>query len=304
MLSSTSVPDEAGREHSSVLGMGVPVACVCHTLSCLLLFGLTLLLVVGCGRTTPGPEFTVTALAGQISFAGSTTLQPLAHKIGEAFTRENPNVMLDIAAGGSVVGIEAIHDGTVDIGMASRSLKPEEAAGLKQHQVAADVIAMVVHESNPVEDIALEDLRDVYLGRITNWSELGGDDEPILVVIRGKNSGTRGAFDKIVLDGGEPTAPNLETAVAASDVAAIVAENSHAMGYLGFGHFEMDIRVITVDGVMPSEKTANDGSYPVVRPLLFLTGPLTQPLAHRFIDFALGEQGQTIVVDAGWVPAN
>jgi phosphate transport system substrate-binding protein len=263
-----------------------------------------LLLVGGCGQATPTSEPTATPLVGQITFAGSTTLQPLAHQIGEIFTEENPDVTLDIAAGGSVVGIEAIHDGTVDIGMASRSLKPEEAEGIDQHRVAADVIATVVHESNPVEDLALEELRDIYLGEITNWSEVGGNDESILVVVRGRNSGTRGAFDKIVLDGEEPAAPNLDTAVAASDVAATVAEDANAIGYLGFGHFELDIKVIAIDGVMPSEETAHDGSYPVVRPLLFLTGPLTQPLAHQFIDFALDEQGQAIVVENGWVPSN
>ncbi len=261
------------------------------------------LAITGCGNSTPTPAPTATDIAGDISFAGSTTLQPLAHKIGEEFKERHPDVVLDIAAGGSVVGIEAIHDGTVDIGMTSRALKPEEAEGIEQHQVAADVIAMVVNGSNPVEDIELEQLRDIYLGKITNWSEVGGPDGPITAVVRGKNSGTRGAFDKIVLDKQEPGAPNVQTAVAASDVAAMVAEDENAIGYIGFGHFELDIKVIAIDGVMPSEDTARDGSYPVVRPLLFLTGPLSQPIAQDFINFALSEAGQQMVVDEGWVPA-
>jgi phosphate transport system substrate-binding protein len=265
--------------------------------------GLIVLGIVGCGKDTPTPEPMATDIAGEISFAGSTTLQPLAHEIGEAFKDRHPDVALDIAAGGSVVGIEAIHDGTVDVGMASRALTSEEAEGIEQHQVAADVIAMVVHGSNPVEDITLEQLRDIYLGEITDWSEVGGNDGPITVVVRGKNSGTRGAFDKIVLDKQEPVAPHLRTAVAASDVAAMVAEDEQAIGYIGFGHFELDIKVIAVDGVMPSEETARDGSYAVVRPLLFLTGPLSQPIAQEFIDFALSAEGQRMVVDEGWVPA-
>jgi phosphate transport system substrate-binding protein len=122
-------------------------------------------------------------------------------------------------------------------------------------------------------------------------------------VVRGKNSGTRGAFDKIVLDKQEPGDPNLRTAIAASDMAAMVAEDEHAIGYVGFGHFELDIKVIAVDGVRPSEETAQDGAYPVVRPLLFMTGPLSQPIAQEFIDFALSAEGQQIVVDEGWVPA-
>jgi len=267
------------------------------TLCCLIC-----LLVAGCGGHLTAAEHTATSMTGEISFAGSTTLQPLAHEIGQAFTDQHPQVILDIAAGGSVVGIEAVHGGRVDIGMVSRRLKPEEAEGIEQHRVAADVIAMVVHESNPLEDLALEELRQIYAGEITSWAEVGGRDEPILVVMRGKNSGTRGAFDKIVLGGQDPGAPGLETAVAASDVAAAVAENQNAIGYLGFGHFDLGIKVITIDGVMPAEQTAQDGSYPIVRPLLFLTGPLTRPLAKDFVEFALGDEGQTIVVDNGWVP--
>ena len=273
-------------------------------LTYLVLCVLVLPLCVSCRQAGHAQPPTVSPLAGCLAFAGSTTLQPLAHEIGAAYTGEYPEVILDIAAGGSVVGIEAVHDGTVDVGMASRSLERAEAEGIEQHQVAVDVIAIVVHPSNPVEDISLERLRDVYLGRITDWIDLGGHEEPILVVVRGKNSGTRGAFDKIVLCGMEPSAPQLEPAVAASDVAALVARYPNAIGYLGFGHLKLGAKVLAVDGVIPTEETARSGLYPVVRPLLFLTGPLTHPLAYDFIEFALGEDGQGIVVDSGWAPAN
>ena len=266
------------------------------------LFCLVCIVAGACAGNLTAAEHTATSMAGEISFAGSTTLQPLAHEIGQVFTERHPEVNLDIAAGGSVVGIQAVHEGRVDVGMASRRLNPEEAEGIEQHQVAADVIAMVVHESNPVEDLALGELRQVYAGEITNWEQVGGRDEPILVVVRGKNSGTRGAFDEIVIAGEDPSAPNLETAVAASDVAAAVADNQHAIGYLGFGHLDLDIKVISINGVMPAEETAQDGSYPIVRPLLFLTGPLTRPLGRTFVEFALGEEGQAIVVENGWVP--
>jgi len=263
-----------------------------------------MVLVTACSRVAATPQPATKPLSsGRVTFAGSTTLQPLAHELGQIFQERHPGVEMDIAAGGSTVGIQAIHDGTVDIGMASRSLKPEEAEGIAQHQAAVDVIAMVVYKSNPVEDITLEQLRDIYLGQIANWSEVGGEDQPITVVVRGKNSGTRGAFDEIVLDGQEPSSPNLQTAVAASDVAAMVSEDRNAIGYLGFGHFELDIKVIAIDNVLPSEETAKDGSYPVVRPLLFLTGPLTQPLADTFVEFALSDEGQQIVAASGWVPA-
>jgi len=261
-------------------------------------------LTAACGRNVAPPQSaTDTPVTGRITFAGSTTLQPLAHELGEAFKERYPDVELDIAAGGSVVGIQAIHNGTVDIGMASRTLKAEEAEGLTQHQISVDVIAVVVSESNPVEDLELEKLRGIYLGEIVNWSEVGGPDRPIVVVARGKNSGTRGAFDKIVLGKREPAASDLRTAVTAGDMAAIVADEPNAIGYVGFGNVEPSIKLLTIDGVLPSEETARNGQYPLVRPLLLLTGPLTQPLARMFVDFALSDEGQRVVEESGWVRA-
>jgi len=223
--------------------------------------------------------------------------------LGDAYRARYPGVTLDIAAGGSRVGIEAIHDGTVDIGMASRNLKPEEAAGITQHKIAVDVIAVVVHVSNTVQHMSLADLRAIYLGEITHWDAFGGADQPILVVVRGENSGTRGAFDEIVLDGEVPAAPNLWIAVTAGDMAAIVGDNPEAIGYVGFGNFEADIVPVAIDGVLPSKEAAQDETYRLVRPLLLLTGPLTQPLADTFVDFARSAEGQLLVEENGWVPA-
>jgi phosphate transport system substrate-binding protein len=261
------------------------------------------LLLAACGQATPTLPPTEVPLSGWITFAGSTTVQPLAAELARAFQQRHPGVTLDIAAGGSVVGIQAIHDGTVDIGMASRALKPEEAAGITWHQIAVDVIGVVVNASNPVEDLTQEQLRDIYLGQISNWSEVGGPDQPIEVVIREKTSGTRGAFDEIVLDKQAPTAPNLQTAMTAGDVAALVTVEPDAIGYVGFGNLEPGLKLLAIDGVSPSEETAQDGSYTLVRPLLLLTGPLSQPLSQTFVDFALSHEGQQVVKESGWVPA-
>ncbi len=264
---------------------------------------LVLVLVGACGPVAPTLPPTTAPLSGRITFAGSTTVQPLAAKLGEAFQQRYPHVALDIAAGGSVVGIQAVHDGTVDVGMASRALKPEEAAGISQHQIAVDVIAVVVPTSNPVKGLSLEQLRDIYLGKIENWREVGGPDQAIIVVTRSKSSGTRGAFDELVLEKKEPAAPLLAEAVTAGDMAAIVRSSPESIGYVGFGNLEPGLKLLAIDGVLPSEATARDGSYRLVRPLLLLTGPLTQPLAYTFIEFALSDEGQQVVADSGWVPA-
>jgi len=266
------------------------------------LLGISVLLA-GCAQPveTPKPVEEV-LLGGRITFAGSTTVQPLADIVGQAFTALYPEVTLDIAAGGSKVGIQAIHEGTVDIGMASRRLSAEEAEGVTQHQIAVDVIAVVVHVSNPVEDLTMEQLHDIYLGKITNWKEVGGADEPIVVVIRDENSGTRGAFDEIVLEKETPTAPELQKALTAGDMAALVAGNPNAIGYVGFGNMESELKVVAIEGVEPSKEAAQDGSYRLTRPLLMFTGPLTQPLAQTFIEFVVSSEGQQVVEANGWVP--
>ena len=258
--------------------------------------------LVGCGSTVAAVAPMATPLVGRITFAGSTTVQPLADKLGAVFKQDHPGIVLDIAAGGSVVGIKAVHDGTADIGMASRALAPAEAQRIDQHQIALDVLAIVVHPANPVSNLSHEQLRAIYLGQITNWQELGGPDRPIQVIVRDTNSGTRGAFDEIVLEKQTPQAPRLRSAFTAGDVAALVAADPQAIGYVGFGNLESSLKLITIDSVQPAKDTARSGAYKLVRPLLLLTGPLTQPLAQTYIDFVLSEAGQKLVEEDGWIP--
>ncbi|MCX7855777.1 MAG: phosphate ABC transporter substrate-binding protein [Anaerolineae bacterium] len=262
---------------------------------------LFLLLLVSC-RSAPSAPTSPAPLAGKLVFAGSTTMQPLVGALGEEFQKRYPGIQLEIAAGGSKVGIQAVHEGTVDIGMASRHLTPQEAEGISVYTIALDVIAIVVHPSNPVENLSLEDVAAIYRGEVTNWGQVGGPDTEIVPIAREVTSGTRGAFDELVLGGHEPTAPGLLTAVTAGDVAAMVAERPGAIGYVGFGNLTDQLRVVKINGVAPTPATARSGEYPLVRPLNLLTGPLSQPMAQEFIRFALNSDGQRIVELAGWVP--
>lgn len=264
------------------------------------------LLTAACNHNAslqPAEPVVTPALTGRITFAGSTTVQPLAAKLGEAFTTLHPGLDLEIAAGGSTVGIEAVHQGTVDIGMASRALKPAEQEGIEIHPIAVDVIAVVVHPSNPLHNLSLEQLQAIYRGEITNWEAVGGTPGPITVVVRDQNSGTRGAFDDIVLKGEAPQAQGLALALTAGDMAALVAQTPHAIGYVGFGNLEPTLKLVAIDGVMPTEAAAQSGAYRLVRPLLLLTGPLTQPQARAFVEFAVSPAGQQVVAANGWVPA-
>ncbi len=243
-------------------------------------------------------------LRGTIEIVGSTTVVPLVEQLREAFIQKYPGITVNVGAGGSVVGIQAVQDGRTDIGMSSRRLRPEEILdGMQVHPIALDVLAIIVHPSNPVDGMTKEQLQGIFKGEITNWSEVGGEDREILPVLREITSGTRGAFDDVALDGQEPT-PNADVQITASEVEAKVASTENAIGYIGFGHIvENEIKVITINGVEPSPETAKDGSYPLLRPLLLLTGPLSRDIANVFIEFSLSAEGQQIVADDGWVPA-
>jgi len=147
-----------------------------------------------------------------------------------------------------------------------------------------------------------QQLQDIYLGTITNWNEVGGPDLEITVVIRDQNSGSRGAFDEIVLDKKEPTAPLLKSAITAGDVTAMIAGEPGGIGYVGFGNLDKSVRLIQVDSITPSSDTVLNGDYTLQRPLLLMTGSLSQPLADSFIQFALSKEGQEIISAEGWTP--
>ena len=262
-----------------------------------------LFFLAACGQSPSMPATpTEDTLTGKLTFAGSTTMQPLVAQLGDEFRSIHTHVTLDIAAGGSAVGIKAIHDGTTDIGMASRALTTDEANGISQYQVAIDVLALVVHPSNQIKNLTLAQLQDIYMGQIANWQDLGGPDLAIIPVQRETSSGSRGAFDELVLQNKTASADKLITTATAGDEAANVANNPSAIGYIGFGNMDASIKVITINGILPTQESARENSYPLTRPLIFMAGPLSQPLAQTFIDYALSPQGQKSVQDLGWVP--
>jgi phosphate transport system substrate-binding protein len=265
-----------------------------HTLSFLAL----VCLLVACA----GPEIPELH-SGWLTFAGSTTAQPLIAKLGEAYRARHPGVEFEFVGGGSVVGIQLIHAGTVDVGMASRALRPDEAQGVESYRIATDVLAMVVHPTNLVETLTRVQLYDVYLGRVTNWAEVGGRDQAITVLVRDENSGTRGAFDELVLDRQAPAAPNMVTTATAGDMVARVAAIPGAIGYAGFGGLGTSTKTLRINGVAPTLATVRDGTYNLVRPLLLLIGPSSRPEARDFVDFALSADGQRLVEQDGWLPA-
>lgn len=248
------------------------------------------------------------ALAGHVVIKGSTTVLPIAQKAAEDFMKTDTSVNISVSGGGSGNGIKAILDGTADIGDSSRFIKDKEvklAMGRGvlpvPHRVAMDCVVPVVHPTNPLAHISMDQLKDVYTGKITNWKELGGMDKPIVVISRDTSSGTYEVWHEKVLKK-ERVTPKALLQASNGAVAQAVATNKYAMGYVGIGYLNNDIRALTVDHVEASATTALNGTYPVSRPLFMFTNGWPKGDVMSFINFVAGPAGQKIVQEEGFVP--
>jgi len=236
---------------------------------------------------------------GTITTAGSTTVQPVAEKLAMAFMADHPELNVVIQGGGSSTGVKSSNDGTVDIGMASRELKSTEP-NLAKHMLARDGIAIAVHKSVPVSDLTVEQIKDVFAGVITNWNEVGGDDSNIIVVAREEGSGTRAAFEEMVMD--EELITN--TAILQPSNGAVkttVSNTPNSIGFLSFGYLDGSVKALAIAGVAGTAENAKNGTYPIVRPLYFLTKEQPTGIVKDFIDFCLGAEGQSIVESEGYL---
>ena len=253
-------------------------------------FGLLMaaMVLAGCTTTTT------------ITEAGSTSVQPLAELLAEAYMKVNPDVQVTVSGGGSTTGVKSAAEGTVDIGAASRELKTEEESTVVKHLLCRDSIAIVVHPSNPVEGLTMEQVKDIFTGVITNWSEVGGPNADILVVAREEGSGTRGAFDEIVLDE-EDTVATAILQPSNGAVRTAVTGDPNAIGYIGLGYLSSATKALKIDGVECNADNARTGKYPVVRPLYFLTKEEPKGEVKKFIDFCTSEAAQAIVEYEGFI---
>ncbi len=251
------------------------------------------------------------ALAGgkSITITGSTTVLPIAQKAAEEYMKKHPEVRISVAGTGSGDGIKSVIDGTADIGDASREMKPKEiklaqgkGVSPKRFVVALDCIVPVVHPSNPVSDLTLEQLRGIYLGKIRNWKEVGGRDKPIVVISRDSSSGTFEVWNHKVLGKRGRVRPDAQLQASNGAVAQAVAGNKYAIGYVGIGYLNGQLKGLTVGGVKASARTALDKSYPIARALNMYTRGEPTGVVKDFIQFVLSPQGQKIVAQEGFVP--
>ena len=270
--------------------------------------------LTGCGSTpaaTTGTTGGTSAeLTGSLTVAGSDTMVNMAQAWADAFQTANPGVTIAVKGGGSGTGIAALINKTVDFADASREMKPEEISQAGTNgvdpvatKVARDGVAIIVNTANTVDNITLDQLGKIYLGTITNWSQVGGPDKPITLVSRDPSSGTYEFMTSKALKGGK-FAASAKLLASTQAVADEVASDPNAIGYIGVGYESTKVKVIGVDGIKASVSTVKDETYPLWRFLFMYSNGAPAGVAKSYIDWIVGADGHKVVTDQGFVTLN
>ena len=234
-----------------------------------------------------------------LSVAGSTSVQPFAEKLAETYMHEHPACRIDVQGGGSSAGICAAEHGAAELGTSSRELLGEEKK-LVEIPIAYDGIAIIVHPSNPLNDISVEQIRQIFLGQTTNWQALGLPAHAIDPITREEGSGTREAFEHLVMAKHEIT-PTALVQDSNGSVREIVAGDPHSIGYISAGLVDQRVKALSINGVRPTPQNITAHTYKLVRRFLMVTRTAPSGLCKDFTDFVLGPQGQKILESEGLV---
>ncbi len=283
-------------------------------------FLLTVFVLTACGPVSSA-ETASDSQAAYIENKGSDTIVNLALAWAERYQGEHPDVRISVTGGGSGTGIAALINNTVDIANASRKIKAEELDEAKvngvdpvEHIIARDAIAVIVNPNNPVNELTLQQISDIYSGKYTNWAEVGGEDRPIVRLSRETNSGTHVYFLETVLRLGskeDKTLFSTNTLLLPSSegIIAEVRQNPNAIGYDGLGYVPKDLKMIAIAKeaggayVLPSIETVNDKTYAIARDLYMYTNGEATGIVKEYLDWILSPEAQEIVAELGFVPA-
>lgn len=248
------------------------------------------------------------AFAENIVIKGSTTVLPVAQVTLEAYMKSNPGSTISLSGGGSGEGIKALIDGSVNIANSSRQIKKSEIELAKtrgiqpvETAVAIDAIVPIVNPRNKVKNLTVDQLSQIYQGKIANWKEVGGEDLQIVVISRDSSSGTFEAWAELVLKGAK-VMPRAQLQASNGAIVQVVSKNRYALGYIGFGYVDKSVKALTVNGVAASEKTALSREYPVSRFLYMYTNGEPRGETAKFIQFILSPAGQALIKKEGFVP--
>ena len=254
--------------------------------------------------TSAAASSTAAALSGNVAAGGSTSMKNVIAALTEGFAEVEPGVTVSYDPTGSGAGITGAADKTLDIGLSSRALKDDEKADVEGTTIALDGIAIIVNNASKVEDLTVDQLKQMFTGEITNWSEVGGDDGEIVLIGREAGSGTRDGFESIVEV--KDSCKYAQELTATGAVISAVEANPLAIGYASLSAVGDTVKAVTVEGVECSEDTVKDGTYKIQRPFVFVTNdsaPLSEQ-AQAFFDFATSTDAADLIRTAGAVPVN
>jgi len=246
--------------------------------------------IAGCGRQS----------GGSLTVVGSTSVQPFMELLAEKYQSENPDVQINVQGGGSSAGVKSTIGGVADLGMVSRELKDSEAAGgVVPVIIARDGITVVVHPDNIVSGLTLEEIRAIFAGEITSWEVFGGVGD-IVVVMREEGSGTRGAFEEIVMNKVEVTKDSIVQGSTGAIMSAVAGE-PNAIGYISLANANATVSVLDVDGAEATNDNILNGSYPIARPFIICTKGEATGLTQKFTEFIMSADGQQVLANEGLV---
>jgi len=239
-----------------------------------------------------------------VIIAGSTSVQPFAEILEEEYARLYPGKKIDVQGGGTSAGLEAVRNGTANIGMASRELKEAES-DLWYVEIAKDGLAVIIHPDNPINDLTLEQVRKIYTQEIVSWDELGGNTAKIHVITREEGSGTRSAFEDLVMNKARIT-PKAIVQDSNGQVRQLVSSDKNAIGFISLGLIDLagqkSVKALRLGGIEATPENVLSGVYHLVRPFLFVMKAPPEGIAREFIDFVLSGEGQSILAREGLIP--
>jgi phosphate transport system substrate-binding protein len=248
--------------------------------------------VAGCGKEKA---------PNSLCIAGSTSVQPFAEKLAEIYMREHPQVRIDVQGGGSSAGIFAAENGAADLGASSRELTEPEKKVLKEVPIAYDGIAVIVNKRNPLGNLSLKQIRQIFQGEITDWAQFHLAPHPIHIITREEGSGTRNAFEEMVMGKHAEITPDALVQDSNGSVRELVADDPNAIGYISMGLVDPRVKALSVDGVAPTRQDVKNRSYTLVRRFLLVAKEIKPGPCQALVNFILSAQGQSLLESEGLV---
>ena len=267
------------------------------------LFAAAVCTLLGASLAVAAPLDTFNDQKGTLDIAGGTAHIPVMKLAAQAIMERQPEIRITVAGGGSGVGVQKVGEGLVQIGNTGRPLKEAEIAkyGLVTFPFAIDGVAVAVNPANGVSGLTKAQVKDIFTGTVTNWKDVGGDDAPITLYVREDGSGTRETFEERALDKGT-SAPSANVVNSNGAMKTALSQDKNAIGYVGIGHLDESVKGLAIDGMVPSQDNAADGTYTVTRLLYMNTKGEPEGLTKLFVDYIYSDDGKGFISQSGYIP--